>query len=160
MQHRMICATVLLIALDLAAATSARAQSVADVDNALHAVELRMRALVTARKKLQHIEYLRHDPEADAVRDITDAETGVFTDAVKVFTVAFIVTGIKCPEDLRFTQQQFVLVVKSFIATADTEVARINQDLPSVAATAAHAEAVNVRDLILDLRDFLKPFAT
>jgi hypothetical protein len=156
----MVCATVLLIALDLAAATCACAQSVADVDNALHAVELRMRALVTARKNLQHIEYLRQDPEADAVRDITDAETSVFTEAVKVFTVAFIVTGIKCPDDLRFVQQQFVLVVKSFIATADTEVARINQNLPNVAATAAHAEAVNVRDLIVDLRDFLKPFAT
>ena len=160
MQLRMTVATVLLIALDLAAATSARAQSVADADNAMHAMELRMRALVTARKNLQHVESLRQDPEANAARDIADAETSVFSDAVKVFTVGFIVTGIKCPEDLRFTQQQFVLVVKSFVATADTEIARINQNLPAVAATAAHAEAVSIRDLIVDLRDLLKPFAT
>ena len=160
MQLRMIAATALLIALDVAAATSACAQNVADADNAMHAMDLRMRALVTARKSLQQIESLRHDPEADAVRDITDAETSVFSEAVKVFTVAFIVTGIKCPDDLRFTQQQFVLVAKSFVATADTEVARINQNLPNIAATAAYAEAVNIRNLIVDLRDLLKPFAS
>jgi hypothetical protein len=160
MQRRMIAATFLMTALGLAAGTSAHAQSVADADNALHAMDLRMRALVTARKNLLQIENLRHDTEADAARDITDAETSVFTDAVKVFTVAFIVTGIKCPEDLRFTQQQFALVVKSFVATADTELARINQNLPNVAATAAHAEAVNIRNLIVDLRDLLEPFAT
>jgi hypothetical protein len=159
MSHRNIGATILLVGLGLLSATTVRAQSVADVDNAMHALDLRMRALNTARKKLLLMEHLRHDHEADAARDIADAETAVFTDGVKVFTVAFIVTGMKSPDDLRFTQKQFRLVVDSFVTTADAELTLINGALGSVAAPAALAEATNIRDVILDLRDFLKPFA-
>jgi uncharacterized protein HemX len=159
MPYRMIAAALLLPALALGTATAVYAQSVADVDNALHAMELRMRAITAARKNLQQMEHSRHDLEGDAARDITDAETNVFTDAVKVFTVAYIVTGMKCPEDLRFAQKQFGSVVASFVTTADTELSRIDDNLRNVAAPAAHAEAVNLRDLIVDLRDFLKPFA-
>jgi hypothetical protein len=159
MPFRMI-AMLLYLALGLATATTARAQSVADADNAMHAMDLRMRALNTARKNLQQMEYHRDDHEADAARDITDADATVFTAAVKVFTVAFIITGMKCPDDIRFTQQQFGLVVESFVTTADAELSRVNQNLRNVAAPAALAEAINIRDAIVDLRDFLKPFAT
>jgi hypothetical protein len=159
MPHRNIAATILLIGLGLIGATTVRAQSVADVDNAMHALDLRMRALNMARKKLLLIEHLRHDHEADAARDIADAEFTVFTDGVKVFTVAFIVTGVKCPDDLRFTQRQFRLVADSFVTTADAQLPLIDAALGSVAAPAALAEATNIRDLIIDLRDFLKPFA-
>jgi hypothetical protein len=159
MTYRMIAAMFLFAALDLATATTAPAQSVADADNAMHAMDLRMRALNTARKNLQQLEHHRDDREADAARDITDADAIVFTAAVKVFTVAFIVTGMKCPDDARFAQKQFGLVVQSFVATADTELSRVNESLPNVAAPAALAEAINIRDVIVDLRDFLKPFA-
>jgi hypothetical protein len=158
MRHRNIGATALLLALGLISATTVHAQSVADVDNAMHALDLRMRALTTARKKLLLLEHQRHDQEA-AVRDIADAETRVFTDGVKVFTVAFLVTGMKCPDDLRFTQRQFGLVVDSFVATADAELTLINQALASITAPPAIAEATSIRDVIVDLRDFLKPFA-
>jgi hypothetical protein len=159
MRHRNIGATTLLLGLSLISAAAARAQSVADVDNAMHALDLRMRALNTARKKLLLLEHQRHDQEADAVRDIADAETRVFTDGVKVFTVAFLVTGMKCPDDLRFTQRQFGLVVDSFITTTNAELPRIDAALGRIAAPAALAEATNIRDVIVDLRDFLKPFA-
>jgi hypothetical protein len=159
MPYRMIAAMFLFVALDLATATTARAQSVADADHAMHAMDLRMRALNTARKNLQQMEYHRNDHEADAARDITDADAIVFTAAVKVFTVAFIVTGMKCPDDVRFIQKQFGLVVESFVATADAELFRVNENLRNVAAPAALAEAINIRDVIVDLRDFLKPFA-
>jgi hypothetical protein len=76
-----------------------------------------------------------------------------------VFTVAFIVTGVKCPDDVRFTQKQFGVVVESFITTADAELLRVNENLRYVAAPAALAEAINIRDVIIDLRDLLKPFA-
>jgi hypothetical protein len=159
MPYRMIVAILLYVALDLTNATTARAQSVADADNAMHAMDLRMRALNTARKNLQQLAYHRDDHEADAARDIADADATVFTAAVKVFTVAFIVTGMKCPDDVRFTQKQFGLVVKSFVTTADAELSRVNQNLRNVAASATLAEANNIRDAIVDLRDFLKPFA-
>jgi hypothetical protein len=159
MPYRMIVAILLYVALDLTNATTARAQSVADADNAMHAMDLRMRALNTARKNLQQLAYHRDDHEADAARDIADADATVFTAAVKVFTVAFIVTGMKCPDDVRFTQKQFGLVVKSFATTADAELSRVNQNLRNVAAPATLAEANNIRDAIVDLRDFLKPFA-
>ena len=159
MIHRKIGATILLIGLGLLGPTIVRAQSVADVDNAMHALDLRMRALNAARKKLLLLEHLRHDHEADAARDVTDAETTVFTEGIKVFTVAFIVTGMKSPDDLRFTQKQFGLVVDSFVTTADAELARIDPALAGIAAPAALAEATNIRDVIVDLRDFLKPFA-
>jgi len=154
----MIAATFLLVALDLAT-TTARAQSVADVDHAIHAMELRMTALNTARKSLQQMEYHRDDHEAYAARDISDADTTVFTAAVKVFTVGFIVTGMKCPDDLAFTRKQFGVVVDSFITTADAELTLVNLNIRNVATPAALAEATNIRDLIVDLRDFLKPFA-
>lgn len=159
MRHRNIGATVLLVALGLIGAATVHAQNVADVDNAMHALDLRMRALNAARKKLLLLEHQRHDHEADAVRDIADAETRVFTDGVKVFTVAFLVTGMKCPEDLRFTQKQFGVVVDSFVTTADAELTVINDALTSVTAPSAIAEATSIRDVIVDLRDFLKPFA-
>ena len=76
-----------------------------------------------------------------------------------MFTVAFFVTGMKCPDDVRFIQKQFGLVVESFVTTADAELARVNEDLRSIAAPAALAEAINIRDVIVDLRDILKPFA-
>ena len=159
MQYRMIAAMVLFVALDLANATIARAQSVADADHAMHAMDLRMRALNTARKNLQQLEYHLDDHEADAARDVSDADAIVFTAAVKVFTVAFIVTSMKCPDDVGFTQKQFGLVVKSFVTTADAELSRVNENLRNVAAPALLAEAINIRDAIVDLRDFLKPFA-
>jgi hypothetical protein len=159
MPYRMIAAMFLLVALDLATATTAPAQSVADADHAMHAMDLRMRALNTARKNLQQMEYHRDDHEADTARDITDADAIVFTAAVKVFTVAYIVTGMKCPDDVRFTQKQFGLVVESFVTTAEAQLARVNENLHNVTAPAALAEAVNIRDAIVDLRDFLKPFA-
>jgi hypothetical protein len=154
----MIAASFLLIALNLATAT-VRAQSVADVDHAMHAMDLRMRALNAARKNLQQIELHRDGHEADAAREVTDADTIVFTAAVKVFTVAFIVTGMKCPEDLHFTLKQFGLVADSFVATADAELPQVNDAIRNIATPAARAEATSIRDLIVDLRDFLKPFA-
>jgi hypothetical protein len=159
MARRRIGLTILFMGLSLISAAMVRAQSVADVDNAMHALDFRMRALNAARKKLLLLEHLRHDHEADAARDVTDAETTVFNEAVKVFTVAFIVTGMKSPDDLRFTQKQFGVVVDSFVTTADAELPRIDAALGSIAAPAAAAEATAIRDVIVDLRDFLKPFA-
>jgi hypothetical protein len=159
MPNRMIAAVFLFLALPLATATTARAQSVADADHTMRAMDLRMSALNTARKSLEQMEYHRVDHEADAARDIRDADAVVFSVAVKVFTVAFIVTGMTCPDDVRFTQKQFGLVVESFVTTADAELARVNENLRYVVAPAALAEAVNIRDVIVDLRDLLKPFA-
>jgi hypothetical protein len=159
MAYRMIAVMLLSIALDLATATSARAQSVADADNAMHAMDLRMRALNTARKNLNQMAHRRDDHEADAVRDITDADVSVFGAAVKVFTVAFMITGMKCPDDVSFTQRQFGLVVNAFLTTADAELSRVNDNLHKIAAPTALAEATNIREAIVDLRDFLRPFA-
>jgi hypothetical protein len=159
MPYRMIVAMFLLLALDLATATAAHAQSVADADHAMRAMDLRMRALNAARKNLQQIKHHRDDHEADAVREITDADVVVFAAAVKVFTVAFFVTRVQCPDDVRFSQKQFGSVVASFVTTADEELSRVNENLPSVAAPDATAEATKIRDVIVDLREFLKPFA-
>ena len=159
MPYRMIAALFLVVALDLATAATARAQSVADADHTMRAMDLRMRVLNAARKNLQQLEYPRDDHEADAAREISDADVVVFAEAVKVFTVAFFVTGVKCPDDVRFSQKQFGLVVKSFVTTADAELARVNESLRNIAAPAALAEAVHIRDVMVDLRDFLKPFA-
>lgn len=49
MSHRMIAARFLFLVLDAATVPATRAQSNADVDHAMHAVELQMRALNTAR---------------------------------------------------------------------------------------------------------------
>ena len=159
MVSRKIEASLLLMGLGLISAAQVRAQSVGDVDNAMHALDLRMRDLNAARKKLLLMEHQQHNHEADAVRDVTDAETTVFTEGVKVFTVAFMVTGMKSPDDLRFTQKQFGSVVDSFVTTADAELPLIDDALGRIVAPAARAEATNVRDVIVDLRDFLKPFA-
>ena len=159
MPQRMIVPTILLLALELATATIARAQSVADLNHALRAMDLRMRALNTTRKNLEQIENHHNAHEEAAVRSITDADVVVFSAAVKVFTVAFIAGGMKCPEDLRFAQKQFGSVVKSFITTADEELAIVNGNLRDVAAPPALAEATNIRDTVVDLRDILKPFA-
>ena len=159
MPYRTIAAIVLFVALAVATATTARAQTVADAGNTMRAMDLRMRALNTARRNLQQLESHRDDHEADAARDITDADVRVFADAVKVFTVAFMMTGMKSPDDFRFSQQQFGLAVKSFVTTADEELSRVNDKLHDVAAPAALAEAGNIRDVIIDMRNFLKPFA-
>jgi hypothetical protein len=159
MPNRVVAAMFLLVALGAATATTARAQSIADADHTLRAMDLRMRALNSARKNLQQMEYHRDDREADAVQEITDADTTAFTAAVKVFTAAFFITGMKCPSDVRFSQQQFGLVVKSFITTADEQIPRVNENLRNVAAPAAIAEATTIRDAVVELREFLKPFA-
>jgi hypothetical protein len=154
----MIVAVFLGIALELATATAARAQSAADADHTMRAMDLRMRALNTSRKNLQQIGHYRDDHEADLVREIMDADVSVFAAAIKVFTVAFFITRMRCPDDVRFSQKQFGSVVESFVTTADEELARVNENLGSVAAPAAVAEATKIRDVILDLRAFLKPF--
>jgi len=158
MPYRMIVAIFLCVALELANAT-ARAQSVADADHAMRAMDLRMRALNSARKNLQQIGQYRDDQEADAVREITDADVSVFAAAIKVFTVAFFITRMQCPEDVRFSQKQLGSVVESFVTTADEEISRVNENLGHVAAPAAVTEATKIRDVMVDLREFLKPFA-
>jgi hypothetical protein len=159
MSRRMTCAIYLVAALALATPIIAPAQSVADADNAMRAMDLRLRALTSARKNLQQIAYQRGDSEADAARDVVDADNLVFTAAVKVFTVAFFVKSMKSPDDFRFAQQQFRLVVGLFVATADAQLPRVEDDLKKMTAQDAVAEATGVRNVVVDLRDFLKPFA-
>jgi hypothetical protein len=159
MPYRAIAAVLMLVVLAVATATAAHAQTVADAGNTMRAMDLRMRALNTARKTLEQVESHHDDREADAARDIADADVAVFAAAVKVFTVAFMMTGMKSPDDFRFSQQQFGLAVKSFVTTADEELSRVNDKLHDVAAPAALAEAGNIRDVIIDMRNFLKPFA-
>jgi hypothetical protein len=159
MSRRMICVTYLVGALALATPVVAPAQSVADADNAMRAMDLRLRALTSARKDLQQMTYQRGDSEADAARDVVDADNQVFTAAVKVFTVAFFVKSMKSPEDFRFAQQQFRLVVGLFVATADAQLPRVEDDLHKMTAPDAVTAATGVRNVMVDLRDFLKPFA-
>jgi hypothetical protein len=159
MSRRMIFAMCLAAALALATPIIAPAQSVADADNTMRAMDLRLRALASARKNLQQMTYQRGDSEADAARDVADADNQVFTAAVKVFTVAFFVKSMKSPDDFRFAQQQFRLVVGLFVATADAQLSRVEDDLQKMTAPDAVAEATGVRNVMVDLRDFLKPFA-
>ena len=159
MSRRMIFAMCLAAALALATPIIAPAQSVADADNTMRAMDLRLRALTSARKNLQQMTYQRGDSEADAARDVADADNQVFTAAVKVFTVAFFVKSMKSPDDFRFAQQQFRLVVGLFVATADAQLSRVEDDLQKMTAPDAVAEATGVRNVMVDLRDFLKPFA-
>ena len=159
MSRRMIFAMCLAAALALATPIIAPAQSVADADNTMRAMDLRLRALTSARKNLQQMTYQRGDSEADAARDVVDADNQVFTAAVKVFTVAFFVKSMKSPDDFRFAQQQFRLVVGLFVATADAQLSRVEDDLQKMTAPDAVAEATGVRNVMVDLRDFLKPFA-
>ncbi len=159
MPHRTLAAAILLAVLELATATTTCAQSVADLDHAMRAMKLRMTALNTTRKNLQKLEAHGDAQERDAVRNITDADVAVFAAAVKVFTVAFIASGMKCPDDFSFTQKQFGSIVKTFVTTADEELALLDPNLRSVVAPAALAEATSIRDTVVDLRDLLKPFA-
>ena len=159
MSRRMTSAMYLVAALALATPVIAPAQSVADADNTMRAMDLRLRALTSARKNLQQMTYQRGDSEADAARDVVDADNLAFTAAVKVFTVAFFVKSMKSPDDFRFAQQQFRLVVGLFVATADAQLPRVEDDLKKMTAPDAVAEATGVRNVMVDLRDFLKPFA-
>lgn len=160
MSYRIIAALVLLVALDLATATAARALSVADADHTMRAMDLRMRALNAARKNLQRMENRGDDHEVDAAREIADADVAVFAAAVKVFTVAYLVKGLKCPDDAGFLQQQFGVVARGLVATADEELSRVNGNLHQIAAPAAVAEATRIRDAMIDLQTILKPFVT
>ena len=160
MPNRLIPVLILALALHLAASGCAQAQSAADAAHAMRAMDLRMRALNAARKSLQQLESQLADREAQAARDIADADTAVFADAVKVYTVAFFLSAVKCPEDQRFAQRQFGSVVASFVTTADAQLSRVNAALADIAAPAALAEARQIRDVMLDLRQFLQPFAT
>jgi hypothetical protein len=160
MSHRLIAPLLLLATLGLTAASVAQSQSVADADNTMHAMDMRMRALTAARKSLQQIEHHSTDREAHAVREITDADVSVVTAAVKVFTVAFMLTGVKSPEDVRFAQRQFGLVVALFVTTAETELSRVDANLHDITTPATLLDAVKIRDAIVELRDFLRPFAS
>lgn len=159
MSNRLITVMVVALTLQLAAAGSVRAQSAADAGNTMRAMDLRMRALNAARKSLQQLEAQLGGREAQAAREIADSDTAVFADAVKVYTVAFFVTAMKSREDMRFAQLQFRSVVDSFVATADTQLARVDTSLPDISAPAALAEAARIRDVMVDLREFLRPFA-
>jgi hypothetical protein len=149
----------LVAALALAMPVIAPAQSVADADNAMRAMDLRLRALTSARKNLQQMTYQRGDSEADAARDVVDADNQVFTAAVKVFTVAFFVKSMKARDDFRLAQQQFRLVVGLFVATTEAQLPRVEDDLHKMTAPDVTTEATGVRNVMVDLRDFLKPFA-
>jgi hypothetical protein len=159
MPNRMIAGMILGAVLALAGASAACAQSVADADNTMRAMDLRLRALTTARKNLQQMTYQRGDSEADAARDVVDADNLVFTAAVKVFTVAFFVKSMKSPDDLHVAQQQFRLVVGLFVDTANAQLPRVEDDLKKITAPATVTEATGIRNVMVDLRDFLKPFA-
>jgi hypothetical protein len=152
--------TLLSVALGIAPAASVHAQSAADADHTMRAMDLRMRALNAARKNIQQLQYHRVDQEADALREIMDADAIVFSAAVKVFTVAYFLKSMQSPADVRFSQEQFRLVVQLFVDTAGEQLVRVDENLRSVTAPAPAAEANTVRGAIAELRDFLQPFAT
>lgn len=160
MSCRRFACLLLYMGLGIAAAAHAHAQSAADADHTMRAMDLRMRALNAARKNLQQLQYHRDDQEADALREIIDADAIVFSAAVKVFTVAFFLKSMKSPVDVRFSQQQFRLVVQLFVDTAGEQLSRVDDNLRSVTAPAPAAEANTIRGAIAELRDFLQPFAT
>jgi hypothetical protein len=160
MSGRRLGIMLLYAVLGIATAASVSAQSAADADHTMRAMDLRMRALNAARKNLQQLQYHRNDQEADALREIMDADAIVFSAAVKVFTVAYFVKSMQSPADVRFSQQQFRLVVQLFVDTAGEQLARVDENLRNVAAPAPAAEANSIRGAIAELRDFLQPFAT
>jgi hypothetical protein len=153
-------AMLVYVALAVATGPGAHAQSAADADHTMRAMDLRMHALNAARKNLQQLQYHRDDQEADALREIMDADAIVFSAAVKVFTVAFFVKSLKSPEDVRFSQQQFRVVVQLFVDTAGEQLSRVDDNLRRVTAPAPAAEANTIRGAIAELRDFLQPFAS
>jgi hypothetical protein len=160
MSRRKFAAILMYVALSIASAANAHAQSAADADHTMRAMDLRMRALNASRKNLQQLQYHRDDQEADALREIMDADAIVFSAAVKVFTVAFFVKSLKSREDVRFSQQQFRLVVQLFVDTAGEQLSRVDDNLRRVTAPAPAAEANTIRGAIAELRDFLQPFTT
>jgi hypothetical protein len=160
MSGRKLAVMLLYAVLGIATAANVAAQSAADADHTMRAMDLRMRALNAARKNLQQLQYHRVDQEADALREIMDADAIVFSAAVKVFTVAYFVKSMQSPADVRFSQQQFRLVVQLFVDTAGEQLARVDENLRNVTAPAPAAEANSIRGAIAELRDFLQPFAT
>jgi hypothetical protein len=159
MPHRLLAAMLLCSAVAFATGSVAVAQSIADADNTMRAMDLRLRALTSDRKSLQQMTYQRGDSEAEAARNVVDADNLVFTAALKVFTVAFFLKSMKAPEDFQFAQQQFRLVVGLLVTTADAQLPRVDDALHKITAPDALAEATGVRNVIVDLREFLKPFA-
>jgi hypothetical protein len=49
-------------------------------------------------------------------------------------------------------------VVGLFVATADAQLPRVEDDLHKLTAPAAVTAATGIRNVIVDLREFLKPF--
>jgi hypothetical protein len=101
----MFAAMFMYVALSIATVPDAYAQTAADADHTMRAMDLRMRALSAARKNLQQLPYHRDDQEVDALRKIMDAEAIVFSAAVKVFTVAFF---LKC--HVMFGRHRFIVL--------------------------------------------------
>ena len=137
----------------------ASAQSIADADNTMRAMDLRLSALTSRRKTLQQMTYQRGDSEADAARDVVDADNLVFTAAVKVFTVAFFLKSMKSADDFRFRAAAVSAGGGTVGRHGRCAAARVDDALHKMTAPEAVAEATGVRNVIVDLRDFLKPFA-
>ena len=143
----------------LAVNVPAHAQSMADFDRITKTLELRIRALDASIRNVHQMEYHRDDLEANVAGYIVDEADRVIASAGEVLTVGFIAKGMRCPDDFRYAQGHFALVAGSFITTVDGNLEAVNRNLRSVTAPASLAEATKIRDLIVELRGIVKPFA-
>jgi hypothetical protein len=152
--------SIVLMASGIAVSVPATAQSVPDVQHALSALRPRVQQLNAAGTILDQMErVMRGAPEFDVIAEIISARFDFVGSLGEAHTTALIFINMTCPDDVRFVRGAMRESAHSLVNVADIRIEEINVDLALLTTPAVVAEATKIRDLIIEIRDILKPFA-
>jgi hypothetical protein len=157
--HAKAIATVALVAGIFLTNPSARAQTVAAVEQVMVGVSVQTKQLDIALTNLSEISKSLHGTDAEGANAIANAGRQ-FSGAVGEATpVGVILRHMKNREDVRFTRAMLAISASKALLAADSDVEIINRSLAQIVDPAAVAESTQVRDSIVLTRNLLETFA-
>jgi signal recognition particle subunit SEC65 len=143
----------------LAVSVPAPAQSIADVQHALAALEPRVKQLDTADRNLGQMESALNNIERDALNRVLSAKSNFYVAVDEARSIARILVNMTSPEDTRYVRSEFRESIRFVTETTRTDLERVNFYLTQLTTPAVMAEATKIRDLMIEIRDILKSFA-
>lgn len=138
----------------------ATAQNIPDAQRMLHALSPAVDKLVTATTNLSQMEEtVQHGtPEfnfADHVVSLSFEYQGAMSEAR---AISKILVNMTCPADAQFVRGELGQSVQFAMQAADNDIKAINAFLTRLTTPAIVSEATKIRDLVIKIRDILKPF--
>jgi len=149
-----------LVTAGLAVCVPAAAQSNTDVKHALSALRPRVKQLRDAvGNLLQMEEAMKGTEEFNVIYQVITAKNDFDSAISEVHTTALILVHMTCPDDTLYVRDALRESARYAAQMGEIDLKTINISLTELTTPAVVVEATKIRDLMIEIRDTVKPLA-